>query len=425
MADRSLALALYRGFGRLIPPALPVLVALRARRGKEDRTRSGERFGRASRPRPEGPLVWVHAASVGETNAVMPLVGRLVAAGHAVVLTTTTLTSARIAADRLPQGAVHQFVPFDTAGPVRRFLDHWRPEAAIFVESEIWPTMLSALKARGIAIAVVNARLSERSWRRWKATGSIARGVFGMIGASVAQTEGDAARFRDLGVASSLAAGNLKFDVDPQPADPAAVAALAAEIGARPVWIAASTHPGEDEMVIAAHRQLTASFPDILTLLVPRHPERGDAIAALLAQNALAFSRRSKGEPVPAGPSVYLADTIGEMGLFYRQARVAFLGGSLVPHGGHNPIEPAQLGAAIVTGPHVHNFRDVYTEFDRAAAIAKVDDASGLAKEVGRLLQNQSDTDALIARAATIVDAGRGGIERTFEALRPLLSERA
>ncbi|PLX36169.1 MAG: 3-deoxy-D-manno-octulosonic acid transferase [Hyphomicrobiales bacterium] len=416
------ALKAYRGVGRLLAPALPLLTSWRARNGKEDPTRRQERFGYASQARPTGPLAWVHAASVGETNAVMPLLSQLIANGYAVLLTTTTVTAARIAAARLPEGALHQYVPFDVAPLIGRFLKTWRPDVAIFVESEIWPATLSELARAGIPRCVVNGRLSERSWRRWKAAPSIARAVFGMIDRCAAQTAADADRFRDLGVHDAVAAGNLKYDSDALPADADAVAAFGEAVDGRPVWIAASTHPGEEEKIIAAHERLRKRFPDLLTLLVPRHPGRGDEVAGLLEGHGIAFARRSSGDTPGAETAVYLADTIGEMGLFYRQAQVAFVGGSLVPHGGQNPIEPAQLGVAIVTGPHVHNFRDVYGELVSAGAVTRIEADADLAPAIEQLL---ADTDALtdqVERAHAIVAAGRGGIERTLDALRPALT---
>ncbi len=421
MSDGSFALTLYRGVGRVLSPALPLLIGFRARKGKEDAERRSERFGRASMPRPEGSIAWIHAASVGETSAVMPVISRLIGAGFHVVLTTTTVTSARVAADRLPEGAVHQFVPLDVVGYVRRFLNHWRPSIAIFVESEIWPAMLDELKRRGIPRAIVNGRLSERSWQRWRARARVAATVFGMIDCCTAQTEADAERFRDLGIENANAAGNLKYDVDPLPADTTVELALRDALGSRPLWVAASTHPGEEEIIIDAHRLIATAFPDLLTILVPRHPERGDAVADFLRSQGIRFARRSTGGTIPAGASVYLADTIGELGLFYRLAPVAFLGGSLVDLGGHNPIEAAQLGAALVTGPHTGNFTDVYTEFDRADAVVTVRDAKALGGALKRLITDAGAAEALATRAARIVEAGHGGIERTFAALQPLL----
>ena len=277
-----------------------------------------ERYGRASLPRPPGRLIWVHAASVGETNAVLPLIERLTAVGFAVLLTTTTLTSATVAAARLPSGAVHQFAPFDLAPYVTRFLGYWRPDFAIFVELELWPTMVRKLSGRGIPLVLVNARLSERSFRGWRRFAGFAGTVFTGITLCLAQSPGDAERFGKLGATNVRFAGNLKFDVPPLAADKGAVQRLKAAIGDRPVWVAAQTHEGEEEIVAEAHRRIRERHADALTIIVPRHPERGDAIRALLAGGGLTVAQRSRGNPLLREIDVYLADTLGELGLFYR-----------------------------------------------------------------------------------------------------------
>jgi 3-deoxy-D-manno-octulosonic-acid transferase len=416
------ALALYGAVGRLAAPVVGAALRLRERAGKEDSARRGERFGVAGQARPAGPLVWVHAASVGETVAAVPLVGRLIGFGSAVLLTTGTVTAAEVASQRLPQGAIHQFVPIDTPPSVSRFLDHWRPGLALFAESELWPTMLRSVRLRALPLAVVNARMSERSFRSWSAVTPLARAVIGQAELFLAQTLADAERLKALGASRVVVCGNLKFDAPPPPADEATVAALKEAVAGRPVLVAASTHRGEESAVIAAHAKLAAEGVRLLTILAPRHPERGDEVAEEIAAAGLTFSRRSKDEPLGSTTDVYLADTIGEMGLWYRLADFAFLGGSMVPHGGQNPIEPAKLLVPILHGGHVGNFRDVYDALIEARAVMPVEDSATLAEAVERLIAHPDERERLAREARACVDRFGGALDRTIGALSPYLT---
>lgn len=419
---RGLILSAYLLTGYLALPLLAGLYRWRVRRGKEDEARRGERFGVASRPRPEGDLVWVHAASVGETNAVLPLVETMAARGLAVLLTTGTVTSAQVAAQRLPAGAVHQYVPFDVAPVLDRFLGHWRPSLAIMVESEIWPAMLALLSERAIPVVVVNGRMSEGSFRGWRRLGASAGAVFGAVGLCLAQSERDGRFFAGLGVRDVRVPGNLKFDVEPLAADEAELARLRAAIGARPVWIAASTHEGEEAACARIHARLRRDHPDLLLVCAPRHPERGPAVAEVFAEAGLDVALRSRGEPIRPGTQVYVADTIGELGLFYRLAGVAFVGGSLVERGGQNPIEPAQLGCAVVSGPSIRNFSKIYKALGECggAMVAADEDAAGEA--IARLLADAAARRQAVAAAGAVVAAGSGALARVCAALEPLLA---
>jgi 3-deoxy-D-manno-octulosonic-acid transferase len=421
----ALAVAAYRALGHALRPAVPLALARRARRGKEDPARVGERYGIASAPRPAGRVVWVHAASVGETNAVIGLVERIVAAGLAVVLTTVTVTSAALAARRLPSGAVHQFSPLDISPFVARFLDHWRPDLALFVESEVWPMTIVSLAARGIPQARVNAHMSARSARGWGRLGTASRALFGRIDACLAQSEEDGARYRALGARDVTVTGNLKFDEPPPAADPAALAAFRAEVGDRPAWVAASTHEGEEEIVADAHRTLAERHPDLLTIIVPRHPARGDGIRAWLTERGLAVAQRSSGEPLTPATGIYLADTLGELGLFYRAVPIAFVGATLVPIGGHNPIEPVQLDAALVHGPHTQNATEIYAALDAAGGAVNVGDAAGLAEAVAVLLDDPAMLEERRATATATLVPFTGALDRTFAALAPWLAPAA
>jgi 3-deoxy-D-manno-octulosonic-acid transferase len=415
----------YRLIGIAAIPAVPLILARRAARGKEDRARLGERYGRASLPRPDGQLVWVHAASVGETNAVLPLIRRIVEEGVSVVQTSVTVTSARIAATALPKGAVHQFVPVDIAPFVGRFLTHWRPDAALFVESELWPATMMQLGAFGVPQVLVNARLSERSFRGWQRFGRGARALFSRIDLCLAQSAGDGERYAGLGARAVEVTGNLKFDAPPLAADLDEVAAFRLSIGKRPVWIAASTHEGEEEIAASAHRLLRVRYSDLLTLIAPRHPVRGEAIAATLAGQGFAVARRSAGEPLTPATEIYVADTLGELGLFYRLAPIAFLGGSLVPRGGQNPIEPTRLGTAVLHGPLVENFREIYATLDDATGTRPIEGPDTLAGALDRLTASPALRERQAAEAAAALASYSGALDRTMKALRPyLLSER-
>ena len=407
------ALIAYRGAGHLLAPFAGWLLRARARRGKEDPARRGERLGHAARPRPEGELVWVHAASVGETMSVLPVVDWLTRNGVAVLLTSGTVTSAALAQTRLPAGAFHQYVPMDLAPFIGRFLDHWRPTAALFVESEIWPTTVVELDRRGIPQVLVNARLSAKSHRRWLQAPQLARSIFSRFSLVLAQSQQDAARFAEVGVADPQVTGNIKFDCQPLAVDAAELARLRGVIGDRPILLAASTHPGEEAVIADAARRIAASVPGLLSIIVPRHPDRRADIAADLATRGFAVATRSHGADPNAATDIYLADTLGELGLFYRLAPVAFIGGSLIPAGGHNPIEAAQLQTAVLHGPHVHNAREIFAALDSGGGALMIDDAKTLAAAATRLLTSPAAAAAMAGAGADIVLSGRGALART------------
>ena len=423
MADLATQLlyAGYRAAGLAVLPLVPLFLSRRARDGKEDAARLAERYGRASHPRPPGRLVWIHAASVGETNAIMPVVDRVAEMGMSVVFTSVTLTSAKIAAGRLPGRAIHQFSPLDIAPYVGRFLDHWRPDLALFVESELWPTTIMKLAQAEIPQILVNARLSERSFRSWRRLGRAAQGLFGRIALGLAQSEPDGARYRTLGVPGVKVTGNLKFDVPPPSAKPEAAAQFRALAGNRPVWVAASTHEGEEAIVAAADRILRETRPDLLTIIVPRHPSRGPSVGAALAAGGHKIALRSAGQPLSSAVEIYVADTLGELGLFFRVAPIAFLGGSLIPHGGQNPIEPLRLNAAVLNGPHVHNFAEVYAALDRVGGFGVIADAESLARVVGKLLDDSVALRRYVDLAAEALLPFTGAFDATMAALKPYL----
>lgn len=422
-SGKSLGMTLYRGVTKAAQPAVPALLAYRTRRGKEDASRLGERLGIAGRPRPEGPLIWLHAASVGETVAAGRLIGELKARrpSATILLTTGTVTSAALAQSRFGGSVIHQFAPVDGPDLVARFLDHWKPQLGLLVESEIWPNLIMAASERKIPLALLNARISERSFRGWQRRPGMARLLFGKFAVVLAQTEILSRRFTRLGGKDVRIAGNLKYDAATLPVDRAAAAALRGAIADRPVFMAASTHPGEETLLGEAIQRLRAGWPRLLTILAPRHPERGAQVARELRGFHLSVAQRSGGALPAATDDVYVADTLGELGLFYANAPLAYIGGSLVPHGGQNPIEPIQLGAGVISGPYWHNFDEVYQALLRKDGCRRVTNPGELALVAGQLLGDAPQLDAMRQNARTVVAGLGGALGRTLAAIEPLL----
>ena len=419
----TLPLRAYRAGLRIGEPAVAGLLAWRAHRGKEDPRRLPERRGLPGRARPAGPLAWMHGASVGEALSLIGLVEGMIARGLSVLVTTGTRTAAELIGARLPPGAVHQYVPLDAPRWVGRFLDHWRPDLALVAESEIWPNTILALHARAIPLVLVNGRMSERSCKGWERSPRTAEALLSRIAVCLAQTPEDAERFARLGAPRVGIAGNLKFDAAVPPADGRQRADLGAMIGARPVWVAASTHPGEEAAVAHAHAALKARFPHLLTILAPRHPGRGGEAAACADAAGLRSARRSAGASPDSSVEVYVADTIGELGLFYRLSPLVFLGGSLVPHGGQNPIEAVRLDAAVLHGPHTGNFGPVYRALDRAGGALGVRDGAELAGLVGELLAAPARLSDMARAGQRALAPFEGAVARTLAVLDPFVAQ--
>ncbi len=416
---------LYHYVAILMGPVAAWYLRHRLRRGKEDPARFTERLGQPGEPRPCGRLVWLHGASVGEVISVMPLIERLLHLdqGLHVLLTSGTVTSARIMADRLPARAIHQYVPIDRPSAVRRFLDHWRPDLALWVESELWPNLVLQTHARGVPMALLNARMSEVSYRRWRRLPFLIKPLLQVFQVCIAQSAPDAGRLATLGALSVTFHGNLKAAAPPLPVDPRDLHALKMAIHRRPHWLAASTHPGEEAMIAAAHRQLAPRFPGLLTILVPRHAERGEAIAAALAAEGLIVARRGLEQPISAETNIYLGDSMGEMGLYYRLATIVFVGGSLVGHGGQNPLEAARLDSALLFGPYMFNFTEQAAAMTTIGGANLVADADTLADQVANLLDNPDETSRRAAAAAAAADHGHDVMAAVLRQLEPLLPE--
>lgn len=424
-APEGFALKAYRAGTSLFGLVAPLLLAVRGRQGKEDQTRRGERYGQASAPRPDGPLIWVHAASVGETNAVLPVIDRLLAERDdlSVLLTTGTLTSAAMAKRRLPPRALHQYIVLDVPEYVRAFLDHWRPDVGVFAESEVWPNLIVEASRRRIPLALVNARMSARSARRWKWFSGLSLPLFSRFDVVLAQNELLARTIKRLGARRVLAVGNLKIDAPPPVVDAVELDRLRQALDGRPVLVAASTHDPEEEIVAAAHRLITAKVPRLCTMIAPRHPGRGKAIAQMLASRGFKVAMRSAGERPDAATDIYIVDTIGELGTLYALTDVAFIGGSLIAHGGQNPIEAIGHGAVVLTGPHWSNFRDVYRALLRHKGTTEVATAEELARAVEGLLGEEGELAQMRDGAKLALQSLSGALDSTVETLLQMLPE--
>ena len=416
-------LRLYRRLSSVAAALTPMLIRRRLRAGKEDAARSAERRGLSDVARPDGPLVWIHGASVGEVLAAAGLIERLRALDLRILLTSGTVTSAEIAARRFPADVIHQFIPYDSPRFVARFLDHWRPQLALFVESDLWPNLMLAGRARRLPMVLINGRMSPRSFTRWRRMQGTIAALLGCFEVCFVQSELDADRFAALGGRNIVSTGNLKLDVAAPPAHPAKLEGLIAATHGRPIVVAASTHPGEEQMLIAAHLALKTYFPTLLSVIVPRHAPRGEGIAAMVAAAGLTPALRSRDEQPTDTTDIYVADTMGELGLFYRLSPVVFMGGSLVPHGGQNPIEALKLDAAIAHGPHVFNFAEVYAALDEAGGAKQIGDVDALVKQLGQWLANQEARTACVKAGGVVLNQLGGALERTLAALEPYLAQ--
>ncbi len=413
----------YRRLAAAATPLASFVLANRLKRGKEHPQRMAERRGETQVERPAGPLIWAHGASVGEMLAVIPLVEGLRERNFNVLVTSGTVTSARLAEERLPAGAIHQFAPLDAPSFTQRFLDHWRPNLALLAESDLWPNMIMASTRKGIPLILVNGRLSERSFTRWRYAPATIGALLSSFDLCLAQSEADAERYGELGAPRLSVTGNLKLDVPAPPVDASKLAAMRLAVRERPMIAAASTHAGEEAVIIDAHRRLRQSFPGLLTIIAPRHPERGQGVLEIATAAGLNAVARSQGHLPDRGTDVYVADTMGELGLIYRLAPIVFMGGSLVRHGGQNPIEAAKLGAAILHGPHVWNFSEIYLALDEARGAEEILDVNKLAVRIGAWLTDAAARKQVADAGLTTVEQLGGALKRTLAALEPYLMQ--
>ena len=411
-------LKIYRGLSYLTYPFIQVLLAKRKKKGKEDKRRFKERLGFATTVRPQGKLIWIHGASVGESLSAMPLVNRLVREKDVTVMVTTgTVTSAELMEKRLPKGAFHQYVPVDYPTYVKRFIRHFHPDVGLFIESDFWPNMLIEAHAQKVPLILLNGRVSDRSFRRWQRAKWFIKPLLHLFALCLGQTQEDARRLGVLGAPNTGCVGNLKFSATPMPIDEDELVAMRNAIGQRPVWVAGSTHDNEEEQAGTVHRLLQTVYPDLLTVIVPRHPNRADDIEKNLLQKGLTVHRRSRGEDVNA--DVYLGDTIGEMGLFYRLAPIVFVGGSLIPFGGQNMLAPMRAGACTIVGPYAFNFREIVAKAKAQKALIEVKDAVELEQTIKELMQHHTKRQEITVMGQCLANSETAVLDRVYNQLRP------
>ncbi|AJD50742.1 3-deoxy-D-manno-octulosonic-acid transferase [Thalassospira xiamenensis M-5 = DSM 17429] len=414
----------YRVATRLLGPVLGIYLQRRKKRGKEDAGRIGERFGHASALRPKGKLVWIHGASVGESLSSLPVIDAIRARfpETSILVTTGTVTSAAMMYQRLPEGVIHQFIPIDRQVCVARFLHHWKPDAALWLESDFWPNILTKAKKAGTRLALLNGRISARSFKSYSRFPSFITPVISAFDLILTQGSKETERFVSLGGKDVRAVGNLKFAAPPLPVEADALTELQSQIGTRPVWLAASTFEGEELACAQVHQALSLKHEGLLTVIVPRHPDRADEIEADLIAQGLRVARRSLGHKITEDIDIYLGDTMGEMGLYYRIAPVCLIGKSLCASGGQNPLEPARLGCAILHGPDMSNFSEISQELLTAHACRPVADRDDLTRQIDILLTQPEKASALANAALAYANSKAEVLERTIDAITPLLT---
>ncbi|WP_375623783.1 lipid IV(A) 3-deoxy-D-manno-octulosonic acid transferase [Bartonella sp. TT119HLJHH] len=414
------ALLSYRIIGFCLCPVIPFYLFFRAIRGKEEWCRKKERLGKSSYVRPQGSLVWLHAASVGETLALFPLVNYILSLKINVLMTTGTVTSSTLVKKHFGNRLIHQYAPLDLDFAVRRFISHWKPDLVLICESEIWPLRIKELAKMRIPQILVNAHMSERSFKAWQKRRVLAKHIFKDIDLAIGQNERDVAYYHKLGVKSVTFSGNLKADVF-LVENQALLARYRNAIGNRPVWAAVSTHEGEEEIAFEVHKIVKNYLPDLLTIIVPRHPERSEDLIRKCDNKGLSFIRRSRDAVPNMNTDILWGDTIGEMALFLRLSQVSFVGKSLCGNGGHNPLELALLGSAILTGPHVSNFQEMFKQFLTHDAAYMVQDTKQLAIQVYKLLTNETLRQEMVDKAHEVATGMAGALERTLKILDPFL----
>ena len=422
-AKPPVLIQLYGAVANLIAPLAYRRVAAKLKAQGTDPKRHCERMGHATKQRADGTLVWFHAASVGESLSVLRLIAHMgeKQPDWSFLITSGTATSAEIVGRRLPPRCLHQFAPLDSRLAMYRFLNHWKPSAAIFVESELWPQMLEQTQSRGIPLALLNARISDKSARNWKRFASTARHLMGHFNLIHTQDARTTAHLHDLGLAHAQTGKNLKSASGPLPFDAAEHDRLKGLIASRPVWVASSTHPGEDEIMVEAHKHLLTDHPDSLLILVPRHPERATQISTMIGEAGLSCARRSIGGEISDRAQIYLADTLGETGLWYALCPITCLCGSFTPVGGHNPYEPAYAGSAVLHGPLYANFAQTYADFDQNGGAAEVADMSALAREVQALLEAPERLADMRNRSSAFALAQEDMLEEMLDTLSKAL----
>lgn len=380
----------------LYPLVIRRYIKKRQQNGKEDIKRFNERIGKPSMKRPEGKLIWFHGASVGESLSMLPLINKLLENypdAH-IMVTTGTVTSAEVMGKRLPERAFHQYIPIDNPKFVTRFIKHWHPDLVLWFESDLWPALLSGIKRKNIPLILVNGRISNKSFKRWQQFDFISKELLGCFTYCLGQSEEDAYRLRVLGAKDSMCLGNLKYAGINPPVDADKKAEILEQIEGRPLWTVSSTHSDEELKIGKFLKRVIEKVPGLMTIIAPRHPNRGPEIQAQLNELGLKTALRSKGEKISKTTDVYIADTIGEVGIWYDMAPIVFIGGSLIPHGGQNFMEPSRFRDAVLVGPHMHNFTDAMNRAKKADAVIQVNDVVELEEALLQLLTNKDLLEA-------------------------------
>ncbi len=420
---------LIRSYGaatKVLGPLTPLLLKRRQKQGKEDPARMAERHGETELARPEGKLIWMHGASVGECLMLMPVINRLLSErpnAH-ILVTSGTMTSAELLAKQLPDRAFHQYVPLDYPKAINKFLDHWKPDMAIWAESEIWPNMIRQTKARGVPMALLNARMSEKSLEGWSKRRKSAQALIGAFDLVLAADQPTAKGLSWILDRNIEAAGNLKDAAEPLPFNEADLKKIKSETSRRQVWCAASTHEGEDSLMISAHKDVLSRFKSTLLILAPRHPERSKDIQKQLKSAGLSFVTRTSGKPIDRSTQVFLFDTIGEMGLAYRLSKLTFVCGSLIKGlSGHNPLEPARLENAVLTGPHIASFADSYMSMMSFDAAQRILNSDIIGKTITDIFADKEHLAKMRKTAHTYATSRDAVLDYVWEQLTPLVPE--
>ena len=409
-------------------PFLKTLLSRRVRQGKEDPERLSERMGVASLPHPSGALVWIHVASVGEAQSIMSLVNLMLDQNKQlnILVTSVTRTSAGILAEKLPPRAFHQYAPIDHPDWIRKFLDYWQPNLALWVESELWPTMLTFLKKRHIPAALLNAHMSPTSYRNWKRAPAFARKLLSVFLVILAQSKQDAEFYSEFNSHSVTVTDNIKYAAKPLTYDEASYSRLSSAIQNRPVWLYASSHDGEEELAAQTHKILSDRFPGLLTIIAPRHPNRRDDVLKTIENKGLKASLRGDNKALPSDDDqVYIVDTMGELGLLYKLSPLAVVGRSFSSDGGggHNPIEPALLDCAVLHGPNIQNSQELYDEMDASGAALLIPSADDLAPTVGDLLSQPEQLRHLQKSGYEFAKTKANVLEKVLYELEPVFLE--
>ncbi len=419
-------LHLYRFLMFILKPFVRPVLFLRRRKGLEtkDAKRKGERFGFASVKRPNKKIVWFNAASVGESNSIIPVIDEILkkAPDCFVLVTTTTVTAAENMAKKLSgKNAVHQFLPVDRRAYVDRFFEYWKPSVGFFVDSDFWPNLILSAKDHNVPLVLLNGRVSNKSFAKWKENLQFIKPLASAFEFTFGKSDDDCKKLSVMGFKNPVCVGNLKYGVPPLSFDKTEFKNLSDQIGKRHMFVVSSTHPGEEELCLSAFMIVKKRFPDVLMVIAPRHPARGEEIKSLVETNGLKAVLRSCGAKITKDLDVYIADTMGELGLFYNLSEVAFVGGSLVKWGGHNPMEPARLHNAVLSGKYVHNFQETYDLLKAEKAVVIVEDDKDFASKIKGFFENPDVQKDYMSRAFYVAEREADVLSRVMDKLDPVL----